>query len=344
MLSSMLRLHGQEGVVQRLDRSIAAGRIHHAYLFAGPEHLGKTTLAIQLAQTLNCTAPDPPCDVCGACTRVLSGTHADDQYCYVGMPLPDPDDEADTVIPIAAIRDVIRHFAQLRPYEGRTRVFIILEADRMSAEASDALLKVLEEPPSDVVFVLTSDRPELLPATIQSRCQILQFHPLPLEQVSRILRDAYRATDEQSEVLGRLSRGSVGWAIQASKEDAIYADVHQRLERIADAVEGTLETRFSYANELARRFRQNRRTVREDLRLWLQWLRDIVLIQQGLGPQIVNLPWRGTLERQASQLQPAESVRWAHGIAETIELLDRNANPRLALEALMIDAPKLMSN
>ena len=333
----MLRLHGQELAVRTLERSLAGGRLHHAYLFAGPAHLGKTTLAVQFAQALNCTGETPPCGACGPCSRVLSGAHADVQQISVD---PDATEGPRTIIGIEAVRDLIGS-AHLRPYEGRTRVFIILSADRMSAEASNALLKVLEEPPPDVVIVLVSDNADAILPTVRSRCQTLEFRPLPVDEVARILRDEEGVGAEQAEVLARLSRGCVGWAIGASRDDALYAAVHQRLERIADVVGGGLETRFAYSDDVARRFQRDRALGREDLYLWLRWLRDILLIQHGQGDRIVNLSWRDTLEKQAAALTPSDAVRWTHGVTRTIELLDRNANPRLALEAMMLEAPKL---
>ncbi len=332
----MLRIHGNGLVVRTLERSLAEGRLHHAYLFAGPAHLGKTTLALQFAQALNCAEAAPPCGACNACARVASGLHADVRQISVD---PEAAEGPRTVIGIEAVRDLISS-AHLRPYEGRTRVFIIHGADRLSQDAANALLKVLEEPPPDVVILLTSDNADTILPTIRSRCQTLEFSPLPVDEVARILREEEGVSAEQSEVLARLSRGRLGWAVGASRDDTLYAVVHQRLERIADVAEAGVESRFGYADELARRFQRDRAAGREELYLWLQWMRDLLLMQHGKGERIVNLSWRATLERQAASLTPAQVVRWAHDIMQTIERLDRNANPRLALEALMLEAPR----
>ena len=332
----MLRLHGQELAVRALERSLAEGRLRHAYLFAGPAHLGKTTLALQLAQALNCTDPAPPCGACGPCARVASGVHADVQQISVD---PEATEGPRTVIGIESVRDLIGS-AHLRPYEGRTRVFVIHGADRMSQDAANALLKVLEEPPPDVAILLVSDNPSAILPTVRSRCQTLDFSPLPVDEVARILRDEEGAPAEHAEVLARLSRGCVGWAIGAARDDTQFAAVHQRLERIADAAEGGLEARFGYADDLARRFQRDRAAGREELQLWLRWVRDLLLVQHGQTDRIVNLSWRETLERQAAALTPAQVVRWAHEIMQTIERLERNANPRLALEALMLETPR----
>ena len=328
----MLRLHGQRLPVQTLERSLTEGRIHHAYLFTGPARLGKTTLAVQFAQALNCDAAEPPCGVCSSCTRIADGHHADVRLVSLGK-------DAGS-IGIDAVREIISS-AHLRPYEGRTRVFIITEADMLTRDAANALLKVLEEPPDDVVLILVGISMDNLLPTVRSRCQTLAFRPLPLGEVARILQDEHGVSTEQADVLARLSRGCVGWAIAAAGDDTLYASVHQRIEQIVDAMEGGLEERFAYANELTRRIDRDRGIGREELLLWLRWLRDIMLVQQGRANGVTNVSWREKLERQAAALTPADVVRWAHSTTRTIEALERNANVRLALDVFLLEAPPL---
>ena len=142
-------------------------------------------------------------------------------------------------------------------------------------------------------------------------------------------------------MIARLARGCIGWAIDASHDPALLASVHQRLERISGVIEETLEARFGYADELARRFQRDRAAGREELYLWLRWLRDILLVQQGQEDAVVNVSWSDTLARQADSFTPAEAVRWLHLVTESIEVLERNANARLALDVLMLEAPPL---
>ena len=328
----MLRLHGQQLPVQTLERSLAEGRLHHAYLFVGPAHLGKATLAVQLAQALNCDADTPPCGACPSCTRIAGGNHADVRFVSLGGNAAS--------IGIDAVRDIINS-AHLRPYEGRTRVFVVTEADLLTRDAANALLKVLEEPPDDVVLILVGHSAGNLLPTVRSRCQTFYFRPLPVGEVARILQEERGVGAEQADVLARLSRGCVGWAVAASEDDALYASVHQRIEQIVDAIEGGLEERLAYAGELARRLDRDRSAGREELFLWLRWLRDVMLVQQGHGGSIANLSWREALERHAGALQPAAVVGWAHNVTRTIEALERNANVRLALDVFMLEAPVL---
>ena len=331
-------MHGHEAVVRALESALRAGRMHHAYLISGPAHVGKTTLAFQLAQAVNCLTPGAePCGGCAACARIANGHHADVIVLQVDT---EAAEGPRTMIGIDAVRDLISS-AQLKPYEGRTRVYVVQSADQLTTDAANALLKVLEEPPPDVlILLLTSNVDGVLP-TVQSRCQTIDLRPLPVERVAAIMRDEHGTSSEQAHVLAALSRGCLGWAITASRDPSLLAGMHQRLERIADVVEAGLEERFAYADELARLFQRDRAAARDELFLWLRWLRDMLLIQQGQGDRIVNVSWRDTLERQALGLSPASLVRWLRLVTEAIETLDRNANARLALDVLMLESPTL---
>lgn len=331
----MLRIHGHEFTVRLLEDSLRQGRFHHAYLLSGPAHVGKTTLAVQLAQALNCREDEPPCGVCASCRRIADGHHADLRTISL---VSDDGTEARTLIGIETIRDLQRA-AYMRPYEGTHRVFIIQEADRLSAEAANALLKVLEEPPPDLLWVLlTSDLEAVLP-TIASRCQAMELRPLSVGQTAQVLQSSHQLSEEDAERIARLSRGCVGWALQAAEEPALLARLHQQLERLVDVSNGGLEGRFAYAADLAQRFQRDRAQGREQLHLWLRWWRDVLLVQQDRQAQVVHQEWREALEGHARTLSQAQTVKWIDLLYQTLDALEHNANPRLALEAMMLELP-----
>jgi DNA polymerase-3 subunit delta' len=335
----VLQVHGHAGAVRMLESALRGDRLHHAYLFAGPAHVGKTTLAMQVAQAVNCLGPgEPPCGECQGCLRVASGAHADVLEFAVD---PEADEGPTTVIGIEDITKVLIPSAHLCPYEGRTRVYVIQGAEHLSQDAANALLKVLEEPPPDVLMLLLTEDEESVLATVRSRCQTIQLNPMPIGEVATLLHEERRVPENQALIIARLSHGCLGWAIEAVEDAAVLAAVHQRLERIADAVDGGLEARFAYADELARRFQRDRAAGRGELFQWLRWVRDMLLVQQGQGSKITNLAWRETIERQAKATSPAQTVGWLRLIGDTLEALERNANPRLALEVLMLEAPSM---
>jgi DNA polymerase-3 subunit delta' len=333
----MFNIQGHDAAVRSFETAIRDGRTHHAYLIVGPAHVGKMTLALQVAQAMNCLRDDVPCGECEACVKIAAGHHADVRVIAVDA---EAAEGPRTAIGIDAVRDLIGS-AHLKAYEGRTRVFIFDEADRLTNDAANALLKVLEEPPDDVLLILLSANEDAILPTIYSRCQRIELHPLPIGRVAEVLNTEHSISPEQSDVIARLSRGCIGWAVGAAHDPSVLAGIHQRTERIVDVIEEGLEARFSYAEELARRYQRDRAAGRDELYLWLRWLRDVLLVQQGRGDDIVNVSWRDTISRHAEALTPADSVRWLHLVGEALAMLERNANARLALDVMMLEAPAL---
>ncbi len=149
----MWQIVGQSRALSLLQRSLEQGSMAHAYLLVGSPHVGKMTLALNLAQALNCQGAEPPCGQCDACQKIALGKHADVQV--IGLNTAGNSTEAGptTEIGIDQIREM-QHSSSLPPFEGRYKVFIIDRAELMSTEAANCLLKTLEEPASGVIFIL----------------------------------------------------------------------------------------------------------------------------------------------------------------------------------------------
>jgi len=320
--------------VAALQRGLAQGRRAHAYLFVGPPQVGKGTLALELAQALNCEGPEPPCQECSPCRRIAAGIHADVQV--VGIEISDGGIHKD--ISIDQIRELGR-VVSLRPFEGRCRVIIIDPADAMNEAAQNAFLKTLEEPPPDVVFVLITSRPQALRATIRSRCQRLDLSPLPVAQLEEALRQRWALPPRQAHLLARLSRGRLGWAIAAHQDEEMMRVRHEALMDIRALPERTIQERFAYASEVASRFSRDRPTVLAVLDLWREWWRDILLLSSGCQEVITNLDLGDILKGEASHYDASQVVAFLRSLAASKRRLEENVNPRLALEVLMLDLP-----
>ena len=156
---------GQKRALALFENSLRRGRPAHAYLLVGPAHVGKMTLARDLAMALNCQRGVPPCGECASCRRISAATHSDVQVIGLGK---NADGKQQTEIGIEDIRQM-QHSANLPPFEGKCKVFIIDGAELLSIEAANCLLKTLEEPAPTVVFVLLTAKEELLPLTVVSR-------------------------------------------------------------------------------------------------------------------------------------------------------------------------------
>lgn len=331
----MFRVYGQKTAIDFLKDSIHKSRLHHAYLFSGPSHIGKFTVAIQLAQAVNCLDEDPPCRICHSCVKIEKGIHPDVRIIGTEM---DDTQTASGSIGIDVVGE-IHGMANLKPFEGKSHVFIIDRAERLTRDAANALLKILEEPPDGSLLILvTTDIRAILP-TVMSRSQVVDFLQVPQRRIVELLRDDYAASVEQADHISRLSQGRVGWAIEAVTNPEVLAFLHQRLERISEVCSADVEDRFIYANELSVRFQRDRETVREEFRLWVAWWRDIFLILQGRGEQITFEGWRNTLIQIAGGLSMVDTLDWIERLYESLNALDRNVIPRLVLEALMLKLP-----
>jgi DNA polymerase-3 subunit delta' len=336
----MWQVFGQDHILGQLEDSLRQGRPAHAYLLVGPSHVGKMTLARNLAQSVNCLqGPGAPCGECDQCVRVARGHHADVRIVAVGR--AEPEGPARTVIGIGDVKEVLRQ-VNLKPFEGACSVVIFDTADLMSEEAANALLKTLEEPPPQVLILLLTANEEAVLPTIRSRCRRLMLLPLPKDAMAdRLLKD-HQASPEEAERLSRLSRGCLGWAITALEGgDGLLKQREEELDRLSEACRSGLAARFGYANELAALFSKDRDAARQSLYLWLRWWRDLLLLKEGGEEYVHNTDRQTELLLQASRLSTAQIVRFVKRLLETLEALDRNASARLALEVLMLDLPTM---
>ena len=338
----MWRTVGHEKAINTLRRALGGGMLSHAYLFAGPRHVGKMTLALDLARAVNCleeSADNRPCDDCNQCRRIADGLHADIRV--VGLEAQDSGTGRTRVnISIDQVRRVQRD-ASLKPYEGAYRVFIFDGAERLSEEAANSLLKILEEPPDRVILVLLGSSGGGMLPTIVSRCQQMELRPLPLSLVARELETHHGADPEKAEEIARLSAGRLGWAVQAATEPELLEHRAERLATIEDTVRGGLEVRFSYAADLASVFSRDRNAARQEVALWLDWWRDVMVIREGVPELVGNLSRTENLRAVAQSLSSAQIAAAINAIQRIAGYLERNVNPRLALEELMLVLPRL---
>jgi len=326
----MWQIVGHEKAVGLLERSLKGGKLSHAYLFVGPRHVGKMTLALNLAQALNCLADEKPCGQCRQCLRIATTKHTNVQVISLN---------GKTEVGIDRIREM-QHLSSLKPGEGRHWVFIIDGAEHLSHEASNSLLKTLEEPPPDVQLVLLAINERLLLPTVLSRCQKLELKPLPTAIVEQALIHRWGVPPEQAGVLTRLSRGCLGWAVAAISDDGLLSERQQRLTMLRHLASVGRDERFAYAAELASQFGRDRASVQEVLQLWLDWWRDLMLTRGGCGNFAANVDQEAALYTDAQGYALTQIKDFMQSLQRAKEQLDYNANPRLVLEVLMLSIPR----
>jgi DNA polymerase-3 subunit delta' len=320
----MWQVVGHKWAVDLLKRALASGRVAHAYLLTGPPQIGKRSLALNFAQALNCLDEEKPCGQCLACRKIAHGNHPDVQII---------EGEGGT-LKIDQMR-TLRHEAALSPLEGRWKVYIIRQMEQATAEAANCLLKTLEEPPSNVILMLTASEAEALLPTIVSRCQVLNLRPLATETVQRSLQERWGVDVERAQLLARLSGGRLGWAVTASQNDAILARREKHLDEMMELLSQGRVERLEYAQQLSR----NPEAVPELLHLWISWWRDLLLAASGSSVGITNVDREDTLRIQTQRYSLGQVRDFVEALRAAAWRLERNANTRLTLEVLMLSLP-----
>jgi DNA polymerase-3 subunit delta' len=328
-------------------------------MITGPDKVGKRTLAIDMACMVNSEAvvdmfgDAPNIDLASSqqADRIRKGIHSDVRLINVDTELEKDsrkersgDDEGGSGgkgrknISIDHIRDLIKDSAT-KPFEGLSKVFIIEDAHRMTIEASNTLLKTLEEPADDVMIVLTAPTDESLPETVVSRCQRIDLRPVDAEVIEHELVENFKADESQAKSLSRLARGCPGWAIEALSDPTIVDAHNQAVLRFAEIITGNVEERFRYARQTGNQFWRDRDAVMAEMQRWLEWWRDVAMMRHKLEEQVTNVEWTDLLGEISGQLKEAQIAAAVASIQGAQTALEANAVPQLTLEVLMLDLP-----
>lgn len=310
--------YGQQQAKNLLHRSLAADRLAHAYLFRGPEGVGKKLFARGLTAAVNCKHREDlsACGVCSSCKKFTAGTHPD-------FLLVSPEKGA---IKIAQIRKLIRELS-FAPYEAKTRVVLIEDVHTMRQEAANSLLKTLEEPPRGNLLILTADSAGNVLQTILSRCQTVPFYPLSPAETAEVLRGQDDTLErETAALLARLAEGSPG-----------RAQLFQRLELVGfwqDLLALLTDRSCDEARDVSRilMMAEAMAALKEDLpclfsliRLWIRdCLFEIHGQQVGTGTLNTRKDWNS--EQYFARLQ---------AISQAEKELARNCNRTLVCEVLL---------
>ena len=312
---------GHEDIKRYFNKAIETHKVAHSYIFEGIEGVGKKTIALAVAKALLCQDGDVPCGQCKACIMVDAGTHPDIVFV-----------EKDTkVTKIQTIRDQVVKNMEIKPYQGRYKIMMINDADSITAEGQNAMLKTIEEPPSyGIIILITKNLAKLLP-TIRSRCIHLRFNPLNREEIETYLKD--KPIDRtQKEILKQFSEGSIGVANQLI-EDTQFLEMRQTsIERLNQIERADLIGVYRHVKELV----EHKENLIEILQFWLLWYRDLAMVKVGEREKLYYVDYEGALLDTSSKLTYNMICKHMDLIKETTLQIQQNINSTLAIENLLL--------
>ncbi len=317
---------GHDRVRQYLARAIAQQSLSHAVLFAGPQSIGKRTLALDLAAALLCDAErGDPCWECRQCAAVQRRQHPDLHLVEI--------EEGRKTIRMDQVAALQRAIA-LRPYQASQRVSLIFDAHLLQPEAGQRLLKTLEEPPDHNTLALTTTSTSLLPQTLVSRCQAWRLTALPISLVRSVLGERGVPAREAA-FLAAASLGRLGWALQASTEPELREQEEAMVSALIDMLQTDRAARIAAVERLLDDVSDHERLFE----LWSEWWRALLFQQLGVtdsaGEDTHVLGGELSFD-----ISPQEIVRALQRIEETREWVRANVNARLALETLVLHLPE----
>lgn len=330
---------GQEKAVSLLQKSLEKGSLAHSYLLVGPPHIGKMALAINIAKAINCESHEFPCDKCTQCLRISSGKHADVQIVELAQSAESGNGESKTKISVEQV-DQILHSVNLAPFEGKYKVFIVDGVESMSIAAANRLLKTIEEPVDNVIFILLTADETLVPTTIVSRCQRIELMPATREEIEKELMNRYQVTTDKAKLLARISNGYFGWAVSAIRDDTILQQRTELLNRWRDMIKADYDSRFTFASRMLEKYSQNRDVVQQKLDLLLGWWHDLLLIKVGCEKDIVNVDFQDELKSMALNYDISQIRAFIDRIQSCKKELRLNASQQLSMEVLMLNIPE----
>ena len=327
---------GHEWAVDGLRSALAYHRVGHAYLITGPAQIGKATLARTFAQALNCTAADPderPCGLCRACMLIAAEKHPD-----IRRVVGETSGRGKVTLKIDQIRE-LNQALNLTAAEARYKVAIIEQFDAANASAANAFLKTLEEPPRNVILLLTATDAETLLPTIPSRCRTIALRPVPAPIIQKALETRWMIDPEQATLLAHLADGRMGWAIQSAEDGTALAEREEQLALLNQTFGQTRVQRFAVADKLAKK----PELLPDLLKIWLSWWRDLVLVTVGQSDEasLTNIDHKSELYGLAEQFPTGSAVASLQSTEKSLLYLKSNANTRLVMENLLLHYPSL---
>jgi DNA polymerase-3 subunit delta' len=314
------RIIGHAQQKEFLRRTLAHNRLAHAYLFEGPEGVGKRLTALALARAVFCTA-GRGCGECIPCRKIDHNNHPD-------LQIVEPDGKT---IKIEQIRNLQKSLS-FKPVESTRRICLIDQADKMNLAAANSLLKTLEEPSAETLIILISARPDALLTTVLSRCQRLPFARLPQTCIESALIEQRNFNPKEAHIIAALADGSFQKALD--RDPAFYLE--QRIE-ILKRVTALSAASILPLMDLAKELTTDKETIPETLELLQAFYRDLLLYRHNRPVEsLINIDLQEKIRRVAAQENTTSILNKLDAVNECLRNHERNVNPQLNMEVLLL--------
>lgn len=316
---------GHQDIIRHLKNAISSGKVSQAYLFAGEKGSGKKMLANLFAMTLECTeGGTEPCMTCPSCRKALSGSHPD---------ILTVTHEKPNVITVDEIRSQVVDTVSVLPYEGRYKVYVIDDAEKMNPQAQNAILKTIEEPPEYAVFCLLATSADALLPTIVSRCVVLNVKSVRDSEVKEYLMQRMNVPDYQAEIAAAFAQGNIGRA----REMAESEDLNRMTKNAVSLIRHVHDMSISDLTEVIKNLTAEKQNINEYLDILTLWFRDVLLYKA--TKEIDNLVFK----REIMDIREQAEKSSYEGIEEILSSIDRakvrlhaNVNFDLTMELLFM--------
>lgn len=316
---------GHEEIIRHMKNSIEMGKVSHSYIFAGEPGAGKKLLARTFAITLQCAqGKTDPCLECDSCKRALSKNHPD--IIYVNHEKPN-------TISVEDVRTQVVDDVVIKPYSGRYKIYIIPDAEKMTPQAQNAILKTIEEPPSYAIFLLLANNIEALLPTIQSRCVRLDVRAVSDSLVKDYLMEHLHVPDYQAEVDASFAQGNIGKAEAA----ATSSDFENLTGSALHILKNVQDMEIHELVEAIRDLSADKQIIFDYLDLFQIWFRDVLMFKA--TREIDNLVYK----QEINYIKEQASERSYEGLEKILDAIEKakvrlraNVNFDLVMELLFL--------
>lgn len=315
---------GHEKIINNFKNAIINGQIAHSYIFEGPKSIGKKAIAIALAKTLLCEKKlTEACGTCGSCVQFEHENQPDFKII----------DNLENTIKKSDIQELQKDI-KIKPFKGNRKVYIVCQAENMTAEAQNSFLKTLEEPPDFAIIILTTENKEKLLPTIISRCQLVAFNYVDITKIENMLVHKFNNTSEQASFISNFSNGVVGRAILLSESEEFEELREQTLKAIDTTITQSKEKIFTTSEF----FEKNKDDINEILNIMLFYFRDLIIYSEtNSSRHIINKDKIELIRTHYNHIEKSALHDIIDTVLSTKENIDLKVSFSLNIELMLLE-------